>query len=369
MEEIYCYMDETEKADFHGVGVILTTKPISHEVIERAFIYLSAENPSDANSRTQSRGYFHASEDGRSAKSALARAIGELVSGIFIYSHRFNAQKKKKEKEYRLHTTMCVTLATEAGGNLNICFEQRKQFNHEAARLVEQQTFEWFDRQASHLPALYSIYPKITWTPCDKRNPGTQVADLVLWAVNNTIFDDKSKSIDAQDLMKLMNVSTSVSGKIPSDETEQEGRLGRYAINRQSPFFELERDRYPTGVNLNVRYEELRILLALVEREIHKAAASTPAHAQHLAEELVKVSDILHRTSQIGPSQIQRMARVFLRIFDTFPIYQHLSKDDPVFAQLLRARHLMGSIFWEHVPSNPKTSEHLAELRNSVGSK
>jgi hypothetical protein len=362
-------MDETEKADFHGVGVILTHREIGSEVIERAFNYLSAENPTDANIRTQNRGYFHASEDGRSAKRALARAVGELVSGVFIYSYRFNHEKKKKEREYRLHTLMCVTLATETGANLNIHFERRTQFNIDAARLVEQQTFEYFDKQAAHLPTFYSIYPKIVWTPCDKNNPGTQVADLVLWTVNNEIFDDKSRSVDAQELKKLMNASTSVSGKIPSNETEQEGRLGRYAINRQTPFFELERDRYPTKVNLNIRHEELPILLALVEQEIRKAAAFTPPHAQHLAEELVKVSEILRGTSQINPSQIQKMARIFLRIFDTFPIYKDLRKEDPAFVQLLRARHLMGSIFWEHVPSNPKTSKHLAELRNSVSSK
>lgn len=75
----------------------------------------------------------------------------------------------------------------------------------------------------------------------------------------------------------------------------------------------------------------------------------------------------LERPHQVGPDEIRRLARAFIRVFDTVPVYRGMLGNDahPQWLRLLRAKRFLGLPLRTDIPGGQLAAEVLANARRA----
>jgi hypothetical protein len=379
-DRIFIFVDETKwdgPPPMIGAGALVVTHPITSEIVDAALAALRADPDrrpgsdrfnSDRERRdlkTQERGHFHASADSLNGRSHLARAITARIRGEFKCSFE-TTTKRADEQAFRLHAMNSILPALRSRRAIRVVFERRSGFDSGAAPMLIEEARRSIDASASIVPGIRSFHPPIESLVAGKAEPGLQVVDLMLWAAKQEKFPSSTKIPAVGSWCGL--------------HCWADGRLGhpplrwfRYKVNGGDSSLEADDPNfvqpYPVASDGfdDLQEEHLARLYPLAERIIRKyATVALPKHAEHLESDLRHAIRDLADISRVGPAEIQGVARQFLRLFDTLPIYDGLRDDAPIWFDLVHAKQALALTLREDVLHGGNVLDFFAKLRRKL---
>lgn len=379
---LYLYLDESTipvgSAQMFGVGGLLTTTPVGPEIINRAMDALRSDperGPSSAqytplrarlDEKTLARGHFHASEDSANAHSPFARVISECVTGNFVFSFS-ELRAGTDSAAYRRHALRSLHTLLPTRRPVACVFERRTDLSVEAARALLEEMRDGLDPCAFDLALMRSYYPQISVAIGDKSDPGIQVADMLLWSIGQELFSTKQTRVPWAARCGLYKWADAAIPEAPM-------RWVQCRVNNRNPLFAHEPDDmvpYPVSQDELIAADDpltVANCYAAAERILRRVAVRPlPPHAEHLRGRVADALRMLEKPERVGPDEIRQVARAFIRVFDTVPIYNGMVRDraHPQWLPYLRAKRFLGLTLRTDVEQGQQAAEYLANLRRA----
>ncbi len=373
--EMFLYVDETtfnspDGVRMIGVGVLVSPEPIAADLVTAALEHLAVDpdrhdpNTKTLDDGTLSRGHFHASEDSKNAHSWLARQIHARVKGQLLLATT-TSRGKGSEADYRHQSLQSLVSALKTKRPVLIVFEARSGFSKESAAGVVETLYRGLDQSAYGLPLLPTYYPQVSVLVQPKSNPGLQVADLLIWAaVQKAFYPSKPKARVFHWCGLGFHIQASIgalaqqwtryqlNGGDRTLQAEEAAAIRGYPVEHS----EIEQPRDAT---------ESANLYCIGERLIHWVATTAetqPSHAQHVVNEASQLS-IRLRQQPTTAELIHSVARVFIRLFDTIPVYT--GRDRAEFIQLVKARRFLALALRQDMLHGVATGDFLVSFRDA----
>ena len=370
---LYAYSDETEfkysNTDTNsiiGAGILVSDKPIADIVIKEALRNLNNDvDKTSADLVTLKRSYFHASEDSKNAHSHLCASINKHVSGYFRFSY-FDKQLAKSEDKDRTNENINRLILKLAAldffhdkiDKVHLTTENRYRFGVIDSKNWLSDFFYMMDGLAYSQPTYKTNYPDIKLCCSSKNNPGLQVVDFILWALN------RSRRTPANNIWKE-RLNLKLYASFSEDEGPQSG--GKYYINN-NPKFEKE-DTYPYEFDIfpNTEQEFFESYLIIENTVRQLCKIDLPDSLEHLNRIILSVKDIFEYNKELTMKTLPLIASIYIRCFDTLPIYKDIDKaDEKSWRQILSAKKIAGLILRQDLATGIKSVSEILEWRNEV---
>ncbi|AFZ23610.1 hypothetical protein Cylst_1320 [Cylindrospermum stagnale PCC 7417] len=372
---LYFYADETKfyldnhdgtTTNAYGYGVLITRYSVEDtSVIIEALNNLRQDPDINkpefiiSDKRTLDRAYFHASDDSQNAHSHLCTAIREYIQGKFRYDY------DDKNKYEDILTLSCLEF-TCRNEPIVLVVEQRIDFQQPDADKWKEDAYRDIEKSLVKLPDSPAYFPEIKVEIKKKENAGLQVTDFILWAINRT----KKKKPDTKWYDRLKFVSSS------SFQIENNLFTGGEYILKQDLYENISYFRYPQSCfplkDLPNNFLDLVDLYLFIEQQLLKIHCGViPNHVLHLQDKLTKAVKNFNFTDkgQLNNTKIiQKIASIYIRLFDTFPLYQNLLEDDSSqWSKFLLSRKFASKLLFQEDSNVQIFCHQLVEykLRNS----
>jgi len=357
---VYLYGDETEfdftvGSVFHayvGSGLLACDAPVTKAVVDEAIHNLQADpdrhkpRHKEKDDRTLQRGYFHASDDSQNAHSHLCRSIVKHVAGTFFYSYfRTNPRHAHDVERFSRGVGAFQELELELAGlgllerrdKIEAVIERRGSFNDQKAKEWAERFFQVVEQSIFDVPENPTPFPELVASTADKSNPGLQVVDFLLWAMNR-----KYAKPPREDWFKRLDMTC-----LRTLHTESRAELaGTFRVGKGATLGEF---LYPEGIPMPGYPQSMHEACAsyrFVERHLRSISqGNLPAHAAYLHDRLQQITGGLTAAQDAQPQLLSDACSVFLRLFDTVPLYEGIPPDDQArWDEFLRARMLAASV-------------------------
>jgi len=359
---LHAYCDEavfdSSKGRSFGFGALLTDEHITREVIDCALRELSRHKTGDPrDERTLRRGYFHASEDSKNAHSVLCTEINRSVSGEFKYQRTRDGEsllirhENAPSEDDHLSSMLSGVLVALSyrSRQLSIHVEQRSQVSESSIRDTLDRLYGYMEVSVAENSGIPCLFPQCSLSISDKREPGLQVVDFLIWATNRT-QQNPPKSVWFDRIEKRMSVDAEIQNSPES--------IGGFTL--KAPLRTVPID-YPDEV-FPVRgpesSDDFLNAACLMERIVRQATREPfPDHVRHLEESAKRsVARADAAGSRLSREIVQGLASAYVRLFDTLPIYSGIDRlDTPAWRNLLLTRKVASSFL----------SRGLSGVRNS----
>jgi hypothetical protein len=341
---VFAYADETiftidQNVDTIalGSGILVGSKEITNEVTEMAISNLSSDQDFDGkkDKRTIERNYFHASEDSKNAHSHFCNAINEHIKGVFDFTYYDNVNEKDLSKT--THTegifTRCLTGSSVEFFNypdeVFLIIEKRNNLNKDVIEKWKQSVYRLLEGITLDIPSYKVYFPKINIVLAGKDHPGLQVVDFLLWAIN------RSKKIPPNEIW-----SKRLAIKAFHYYEDKGGRnRGQYRINSY-PDTDLKVN-YDLPFEKAETWEEVNEAFILIERFLRTIDKTDFSEINiYLWEDSNNLRELLKdETKHLTVADIENIGRLFIRLFDTLPLYSNL-KSDKEWKAMFHAKYL-----------------------------
>ncbi|HMH21534.1 MAG TPA: hypothetical protein VK563_07155 [Puia sp.] len=333
--KIFSYADETEfrksgttSSAMVGCGLFLSEKELGQNIIDEALLNLSKDSRRNKNDqRTLNRGYFHASEDSNTSHKHLCESIKKHVSGTFHYHYFENGTKEKNNgKKLFLEENIRLTLGisileffNNKFDGVNLIIENRKGFSKEFA-------IQWLEKWSNDVewhvcksPTFLTYFTNIDILTDKKINPGLQIIDFILWAFIRGEKQPPDGSWKTELNLKLLSHS--------NDELKIDNG-GRYYLGR--PIKDNSPLNYPFKIEGLDTVEELISAYMEIESTVRQLFLhQLPDHVSHFKNKLTFIGRKLFLDEYtMTINFLRQTCSLYIRIFDTLPVYGHLEDDD-----------------------------------------
>lgn len=331
---IYAYADETifdidPKAGIHalGYGIFISKTPITQDVVNEAFEQLKHDPDLDEkrDGLTLSNGYFHASDDSANAHSHFCNAIRKHIKGIFEFTYFTideGVQINKSQKERYLNS--CLTGSSIEFFNsleeVNLTIEGRTELSDEYLTKWKDKIFELFTGAAYETPFYKTYFPKINIQIADKNNPGLQVADFISWATARTF----RQSVQPKWKIWFQRLNFQMSTVETTEGVKQ--KSCKCYLNEAPDEWTLD---YPLKFEKSKTNEDVINAYALIERFIRNIDNSDfkPENI-HLYDRFIKAQKLCVSLNPLQNNDLRYIARVYISLFDSLPVYSQIKDDD-----------------------------------------
>ncbi len=372
LDSVYIYIDETIFKDkYVGVCALETHRPIENDIIIAALDDLKNDPDSIGNKQdhaTMERGHFHGSEDSPNAHSHFAKRIKSTTHGVIHFSYIPFQNNLIKETDFRRKTIESFMMTLKSSRPMTIYFERRNGFSKDVFQSQIKKLYMSLDRMAYENPFLPTFYPKIEIVPSGKSNPGIQVVDFLLWTLNWKLYEPTNKK--AHWLLRAGAADYCLSEvPIALGLSDRGGRFGWYTINQRLPDDIIKQlEMYPRDIRMDSQSSEETLRYYInTERLIHALADMViPEHASHFSVPLMNLVRDLKNSEISEHKKVLGVASMFLRLFDTLPVYSEVSKDDYQFEELMRMRKYMGLLFHENLHHSVRTLGAFCQVRHEL---
>lgn len=377
---MYLYIDETifnhNGKQCYGVGAFLTENKIENTITSTALSNLA--NDSDINCegtkkqdfKTLENGYFHACDDSKNGHSHLCRIISEKLCGNFIYSYhdldsnKILNQNKIDEYYHKLNTMLSMIPVLKYSEQISIFIEGRTQFTQEVVNKFKEKFYSFRDLNVYTTPFLLTIYPELVIEVCDKHNPGLQVTDFILWAVNNKLDNNKSVWINRLNLKSDLSYNQRNGNMSGGRYILNPKLLNDNKINRRNVYLDIYK-------NSDSKFSNSDIAQLYLEAEVklHELSKkSLPSHVSYMEADLKKLCDKLCETKRFTSNDLKSVAIIYIRLFDTLPIYKGLDKnaDRDIFEKLIYTKKYLAITLHKDLIHGVEMSDYLVKIRNCV---
>lgn len=373
---LYIYADETEfelnNDKMIGSGLLVVNSPIGNIVITEALNNL--QNDPDIEKKqfkardmeTFKKGHFHATDDSPNAHSHFCKSIIKYAKGNFIYSY-YNPEKEKPwRKERDLNDLQKLTLGLTSLSTfyttqeIDFTIEERNGFNFNHVHPWWEDLCKQIEYTIYDSPEIPVKFPLIKLKTADKRNPGLQVTDFILWSMN------RSKGVPSHgDWYKRLEL------KLSSAFNEVEGPIekGSYLLGEETESPLPSYPDYCLPVKDPIGAEGLINTYILIERYLKYISRQLfPPHAEHLKVGVVNiVKQLSNRDKSFSNDLIQESSSVFIRLFDTLPIYDSLTEDDKnTWSNLLTARKMAALFLRKDLPNGVESCDYITIWRTKI---
>ncbi len=322
MVDGWVYIDESQAPHAAAVdigqpfwlGALITEHPIEQGFITSALDWLKAdpdalENANDA--ATLSRGYFHASCDSKNAHSWLCRAIVDSKMDAVFSSTQwfFDREDSDQHEGAELHKLTALLSALTAihddfdSVNIRIAEREGSLGRHHIERWPDYCEHACLSALVK-LPALPTRFPRLDVVLATARDPGVQVCDFVLWAIQRARFDKLTPKGKDDWVRRLGMRMLSTGGVERSAQQAFDAELGR-GICHSLPI--------PPGAPPPRQLETLDdndrwLLFREMVREIHHAATLAPSSSRigHLSNRLKEASAACDSADHMPAEALER---------------------------------------------------------------
>jgi hypothetical protein len=369
---LYAYTDETEfkrsESDLEtivGTGILITNKEIDRSFVFEAMDGLRADVEKDSRDlETLKRNYFHASEDSKNGHSYICKAINENISGSFRYSfyERKNQKTWKKFKSTENLNRLTLGLSSLEFFESNIdkvilTVENRNGFEQTAAENWINHWYKQLDLATYKHPSFLTYYPDLEIKISNKLCPGIQATDFILWTLNRA-----NKSKPDETWKKRLNL------KLYSEYYEEKGTQsgGTYRLNSFS--IDYGRLNYPFKVNDPETNDELFQSYLTIEQTVrHISKIDLPEHVRHLEPMLSIIRNLFDNDKHLSYEKLSLMSSIFIRFFDTLPIYEALDDIDELkWSLILKAKKMAGLFLRNDLIHGVRSSDAILRWRNEM---
>lgn len=369
---LYAYTDETEfkrsESDIStivGTGILITDKEIDNSFVIEAMDGLRADIEKDSRDmETINRNYFHASEDSKNAHSYICKAINNNISGSFRYSfyERKNQKTWEKFKSTEKLNRLTLGLSTFEFFNSKIdkvilTVENRNGFEQNAAENWINHWYKQLDFTAYDHPSFLTYYPDFEIKISNKLCPGIQATDFILWTLNRA-----NKSKPDEIWKKRLNF------KLYADFHEENGTQsgGTYHLNSFSNDY--GRLNYPFSVNEPVTNDEFYQSYLTIEQTVRQICKiDLPEHVWHLKPMLLEIQDLFNNDETLTHEKLNLMATIFIRFFDTLPIYEAIDETDELkWSLILKAKKMSGLFLRNDLIHGVRSSIAILRWRKNI---
>ncbi len=359
---IFIYGDETEFESsidgkfekFIGTGVLYTRQKIEEHLIQEAIENLKndsdIENPQTKkyDQATLNNGYFHASTDSKNAHSFFCRAINQGLQGKLHYTYIQERKSKNKTIEQEISESLGLSLLDIFSKNesTKIEIEGRSKFNRFHFEKLVKKLYENIFRVNFEKPQLQFYFPKYNVEIVNKRSPGIQVLDFILWATNRNFKNPKEES-----WFQRLNCSFSAhfagleeySGTVRINGYHDQNAVISY------PYYDL----YKSSVD---DFSDFYGLYRLIkDRVAYYLTSDLPDEIEHFKEYYVMLNQFYSKTIkslELLEKIIDLNLQIYLMLFDTLPLYNQSTQLEEMkmllcskkFAALLLRKDLINSM-------------------------
>lgn len=344
---IYAYADETiftinNKTNelALGCGILVTKNKIDEFIINEALLELAKDKDFDLtkDQRTLNRKFFHSSEDSKNGHSYLCKSINKNVKGVFDYTFidKINQSETKtkgfSEKQFNRclsYSTLELFLTTD---EIFLIIEKREALNIEILAKWQTQLYKMYQGATYNIPYYKTFYPKLNIQLKDKNDAGLQVVDFLMWAINRTKTSNPNQVWHNRLKYKTWY------------EYKDEGNQNRakYHLNTFPTDTEVNED-YPVKFEKYGEWEQFFNAYVIIERFLVSIDKNDfNEKSEHLFSDLDKISTKLKAINyHLNNNDLTEVGSVFLRLFDTLPIYNHIQDNDKeAWTILLNAKYL-----------------------------
>lgn len=386
MEDLYVYLDETTSSDQHsGIAALVVDSPINKIVVSQAIAKLQTfKETTPEVKRTLNRGFFHASKDHPKAIACFMSEIRTSINGHIIYAYngeKDNHSARGPELVYQSQFKHCLMKLANSGRPLQLYVESRGKTDEVKIRSLIEEVEKSHISLAYDWPWLPVYFPRMVINLVKKTEsaePGNQVIDSLLWSLNHDLFKLDPKKAD---WIKQVQGPQRVEAKIMQNDgfnAKIVEEAGLIMINSGSRFYYEGNPEFLNAyssvsnerrrLELKNDTERLGILLE-GERTIHELAKQgLPPHVNHLADECVRLSNFLKKaTDTMADECIQRIARLYIRLFDTVPLYEKDKVDALIF--LIKVRHYLALCLRDNLPQAFTFRQYLSKNRKILRQK
>lgn len=364
MKKLYVYADEATflrgSKEILGTGIFISQIQIDQAVVNDAMKLLLADPDFDKkmDKRTADYGYFHASEDSKNAHSHFCRTIVEKASGNFVYSYlsKKNRAFRSEESLYRLTLKLVSSKFMDEPYDVEMIVEERMGFGQNSiSRFLDSLNRE-YALLANNQPGIINIFSKISITTADKKQPGLQIVDFMLWAMNRSMMIPKNNTWKDRLNLRLNDF-------VRTEDYDQSS--GNYYINKSAiDYNDLDnvRCKYPYHVPTDIPKEGATVLdyYQYIENIItHLNTGEIPEHCIHWKESIQKSHEIITGNKFVETS-LKFICYTFIYIFDTMPVYKELAdKDEEDWLDILFAKRLAGIVVANGAIHNARTRDAI----------
>lgn len=367
---LYAYSDETEfkkqKSDTNstiGSGVLITKEEISESLIFECLENLKDDPDTNyQDERTMKRSYFHACEDSKNAHSHLCKGINKHISACFIYSYHDRSFDSERERKLTIEALNRQTLTLSSLEFFNnridkiiLRIEGRNGLSEEVIKIWLDKLFNQLLKLTYKQPSFVTCYPKFEIIIADKSNPGLQVTDFILWALNRSnmsIPDNRWK--DRLNFGSYMKHST---------ENHPESG-GQYFLNS----FSIDDGilNYPYFVEDTESNDDFYNVYYIIESVIRQLCnTELPEHVNHFFDDLQKLKAIFDQELNFSDQDLRLLCSTFIKLFDTLPIY-HEIEDIEDWKGLLKAKKMAGLLLHNHTIQFNRCFDAILKWRYKV---
>jgi hypothetical protein len=335
MADAWVYIDESQAPSAGGtdlgqpfrIGALLVEAPIPSILPAEGLATLKADPDARGNKfdeATLARGYFHASLDSANAHSALTYAIAaHSLDGAFsdIQWH-FGRPDSEEHRDDALHVMMVLL------GSLTVT-----QDDYDAVHLVVARRQGTFDEAQvagwqeywrgeclgafAQQPNIPMRFPRMTLRLVGGDDPGVQVCDLILWAIQRAKLDSLTPTGNSDWMTRLGVAPWTAGGSQGGAQQEASFTIGKGVERSFLPRLGGGPPRFLEAMSGN----EIAELMDEIEADVRRGATIASAHPRvgHLQPELDHAACVLD--GQRGIEDIVKVAQAFLLVCDTLPTY------------------------------------------------
>lgn len=339
---LYAYADETQFGEGNdrkaGYGILLSQMPIDATLINEALGLLRRKkNPSKRDRRTLGRGFFHATDDDSFARQCLAAVARRRLAGCFVCSH-LPAPLGGKVKTSTIQQSardFAIVHALNHRGPIDLTVEGAPGLSAKSMNQWRDELYRLMERSVV-LTGAPMRFPAISVQVGSKATPGLQFADYFTWATGASIHIHGDVGP-----RKLGPLLRKYAFKI-----EQTGQVNAVydLVSDGLEFRDITHPHLPdlsTPATFSASYDGVD-KIAKCLRAIAKNDRLWAPHSAHLKRGLDLAShDWLNFPEKSHAMRVHRLASMFLRAFDTLPLYAGIPRrDKSTLAKLFDLREL-----------------------------
>ncbi len=327
---IYAYTDETiftidaqKQLEGIGCGVLICRNEIKDHIITNAITAL--KNDVEINLRREESilktGFFHASRDSQHAHSHFCDAIRNEVKGIFDFSFYSNDKRELQSVKFKESTfDRCLSGSSVEFFNsieeIILVIEGRPNLKDHHLSAWKDKIYKLLENSAYDIPWFKTYFPKINITIGDKHTPGLQVTDFILWCL--TRANKNPKDTKWFDRIKFRTWHWS--------EDENGHNRSQYFLNEEPENLEW---KYPFKFTKTETGDELIEGYIMLERCFwHIEECDFTNENIHLYADFINASTLCKSLCPLTRENLETLGRIFIRIFDSLPIYFFVNPED-----------------------------------------
>ncbi|MFT3840775.1 MAG: hypothetical protein QM723_27540 [Myxococcaceae bacterium] len=190
----------------------------------------------------------------------------------------------------------------------------------------------------SRQPNLPRRFPRITIDLVGGDEPGIQVCDLVLWAIQRAALESLNVTGNDDWLKRLRVDVWSGGGPVGGAQEQVSATIGAAVERHFLPTLGGGKPRKPEELG---RVELLKVMRE-IEADVSRVATMAPGHPRvgHLANELAEAAELLK--GKIGNAGVLKVAEAFALCCDTLPIYD--PTDAAAYVRILERRRVAAAV-------------------------